>query len=297
MVAVVMVGCGGGETQATTGGGGATTASGGAGGTGGSGGAGATGGSGGTGAGPTGEGTCASPIDITGVIEKSGKYAAKPQGEVAMGAPGNCAPPSGPGAVLQWNVPEAGNYRVTVLSPNGDVADEPAATITVRTDCPAPESELACDYDLSHDVFFGLPGKATVFIVVAGAWYQDGYALSVEKEAPCSAPADCNDGLANLCSAGVCVQCDDAGDCGGKICEVDVGQCVPCTSNADCMGKPTGSFCTNVGTCFGCVADSECAGSAAGEVCVAALHSCGCETAADCPAAGAQCVGNACMMP
>ncbi|UQA59383.1 hypothetical protein [Polyangium aurulentum] len=237
-------------------------------------------------------GTCADPIDITGAIALNGSY----QGianQSANTTSAACYSASEDKAnTLVFQVPAAGNYRFEATGPGGVTGHG----LYVRAACDAPETELGCT---SNDipVRIGIPAPMTLYITVAGYWFESGYTLTITADPPCASDDDCkNTSFGPLCNpAGVCLECEGLDDCNGRLCDVMLGQCLPCSGASDCVGNPFGSYCSASGACKGCTVDAECAGKPQGQVCLQGTHSCGCTALADCPADKEACVASTCI--
>ncbi len=253
-----------------------------------------SGGAGGMGGGTTGSGgavgvgTCADPVDITDAIAQTGKYdGIADQDESTLTS---CGATGAKSRTLQWNVPVAGNYLFKVQGTHAGHEDD-YSIVQILGDCQKNNSEFRCA-TYHDDVRFGVPGPATLQIIISGGWYDTGFTLTIVKEAECVTADECHAGvLGALCVNGACVDCDSLSSCGGMLCDIPLGHCVGCLSNAECVGKPEGSYCG--GVCYGCLVDAECAASADGPLCLSS-HYCGCSTASDCSGADQQCLAAHC---
>ncbi|TKD00906.1 hypothetical protein E8A74_32695 [Polyangium fumosum] len=237
-------------------------------------------------------GTCADPIDITDAIALNGSYQgiANQLANTLSAACGSAADDKA--STLVFQVPAAGNYRIEATGPGSELGHG----VYVRAACDAPETELGC-LATSGQIRLGIPAPMTLYITVAGFWFESGYTLTIAADPPCASDADCiNTGIGSLCNpAGVCLACEGIDDCNGRLCDVMVGQCLPCSGAMDCVGNPFGSFCSDTGVCSGCTVDAECAGMPQGQVCLPQTHSCGCMANADCPADKEACVESTCI--
>ena len=88
-----------------------------------------------------------------------------------------------------------------------------------------------------------------------------------ECQPTCVTDNDCNQGNANICSMGTCVECITSNDCdgGAPICNTLTGTCVECLTNTDCM-DPGNPICDPAsGQCVECLFTSQCQN---GDMCV-----------------------------
>lgn len=80
--------------------------------------------------------------------------------------------------------------------------------------------------------------------------------------ATCSADTDCAADHP-VCSAGVCVGCDEAHACPAvePVCDLATSTCGRCGDHSDCAGRSEAPYCDGAG-CVGCLSSSQCDASA-----------------------------------
>ena len=231
----------------------------------------------------------------------------------------SCAPVGGADHVASFELQSTAFVTARFEGP------EPGSSLAILAECEAPQSELACGFDLRsglNRVYLeagsytlmatGPPGvRAAVRLTKEDACRGDeecgGAQVCVGElcRAPCGGDLDCDGDQTCEQGSGHCVEpeiCDNDRDCGGRrVCEH--GQClVPdCEAHTDC-GDDAAPVCVDrlcVGNVPGaCAGDGDCPG---GLVCGEA-EVCGqdgpCEGDGDCPGGAAVCEvdAGACVM-